>query len=421
MTANTVWIVNPYGSLPGESWATYRSTMLAESLAEHGYVVTQFISNFEHRSKAFRTGPDVVDAGERYRIQIVPGSGYESHVSLRRIRHERTFARNLLKAVSGQAPPDFIILAEPALFYYDILLKPLILEGGSILVLDVIDIWPELFELVIPAPLRRFSHVLLAPLYYWRRRLYRYPKAIVSVARDYQELARQLAPQEGVVFDVVYWGYDTRRAAPARTDNQELKDLVASRRGGEILVVYAGTLGENYDIQSILDLADRLPRDLAGKRRLRFVIAGDGPLRDLCRSRASDTLVFLGRLTPSDLAVLYEHSDIALSTYKGESTVAMPIKAFDYIRYGLPVVNSLGRDLGELVRTLGIGVNYTPGSAASLHDAVSYLALNDEVRRRCAANAKALAGEFSSEKQYGKFVSLLQRLKPAPQRVPTTA
>jgi len=407
----TVWIINPYGSLPTESWATYRSTMLARCLVDCGYEVTQFISNFEHRSKTFRSSAHHIlypEAG--YTIHVVPSTAYRSHLSLRRIRYERTYARNLLQVVRGVEPPDFIVLAEPSLFYYDILLNRLLLNGKTLLVLDVIDIWPELFELVIPRSVRPLSPVLLAPLYHWRKRLYGHADAIVAVARDYLEIARRLTARTDVLFEVVYWSYDSREPAGDLPTDPAVESLIDSKRRGEVWIIYAGTLGENYDIQSIVDVAGRLPAELQGRARVRFIVAGDGPQKSLCERHANDGLVFLGRLGAADLRVLYQHCDVALCTYKGESTVAMPIKAFDYLRYGLPMVNSLGRDLGELVRTHELGINYDSDEPSSLYRAIERLVSDDQLRCRSSAHARRLAEEFSSDIQYRRFANVLDRL-----------
>jgi glycosyltransferase involved in cell wall biosynthesis len=405
----SVWIINPYGSLPFESWATYRSTMLARCLAAHGYTVTQFISNFEHRSKTFRTAArEVIPAGDRYVIEVIPSTSYGEHISLRRVRYERTFARNLLSAVASRRRPDFIVLAEPSLFYYDILLRPLLRQPDSALLLDVIDIWPELFALVLPRGLRRWSGFLLAPLYFWRRRLYRRADAVVAVASDYLEIARRLVRRPDIPLEVVYWSYDNDRTAADSAALARVQDLVSRKQPGEVWALYAGTLGENYDIPAIVSLAQRLPANLKDSVALRFIVAGDGPLKQLCLDSASDAFIFLGRLGPADLALLHQHSDIALSTYHGESTVAMPIKAFDYLRYGLPIINSLGRDLGEMIRAHEIGINYDASRPSSLADAVTRLACDAPLRRRMSSNARALAGSFSADRQYGKFVRVLE-------------
>lgn len=408
----TVWIVNPYGTLPTEAWATYRSTMLAECLAARGYAVTQFISNFEHRSKTFRPpAPHGIDLSDGYRIELVPATRYDRHISLGRIRYERAYARSLLALTAGRDRPDFVILAEPSLFYYGILLHPLLLTSRQGLVLDVIDIWPELFELALPGPLRPISGLLLAPFFWWRRRLFRRADAVVAVARDYLAIASRMVDAARVPLEVVYWSWDPRRdAAPDGAVSEPVARLVAGKGPGEVWAVYAGTLGENYDIPAVLALARTLPPSLRPGVTLKIVVAGDGPLAEACRRQSGDDLVFAGRLAPADLALVLSHADIALSTYRGESTVAMPIKAFDYFRHGLPIVNSLGRDLGGLVREHEAGLNYEAGSATSLAAAVERLTRDPGLRARMAANAKRLAAEFAPERQYGRFVDLLEQL-----------
>ncbi len=407
----TVWIINPYGSLPTERWTTYRSTMLAECLVGHGYEVTQFISNFEHRSKTFRaTGAETRHVRPGYTIQIVPSSPYEKHISVARIRYERTFAHNLVGLAASATAPDFIVLAEPSLFYYDILLRPLILRPPSVLVLDIIDIWPELLELAVPRPVRFLSRALLAPLYYWRRKLYRYPQAIVAVARDYENLARQLTDRPEVLFETVYWSYDSQAATASSVADGRVQELVSRKQPNEVWIVYAGTLGENYDINAIITASKTLAEAGASRVPFKIIMAGDGPLKGLCEASTTDTLRFLGRLGAADMQQLYRACDVALATYKGESTVAMPIKAFDCLLYGLPIVNSLGRDLGALVRDHQIGLNYEAGSPASLAQALNRLIVDAELRSTCSGNARALAPQFSSDVQYAKFAALLRRL-----------
>jgi glycosyltransferase involved in cell wall biosynthesis len=413
MVNKTVWIINPYGTLPDESWATYRSTMLAEVLAKKGFIVTQFISNFEHRSKTFRAAQyEVRQMSERYFIAIVPSSAYTHHISLRRVKYERNYARNLLKAVEGSARPDFIILAEPSLCYYGILLRPLLLNDRSILVIDIIDIWPELFALALPRWSRNFAAVLLAPLFFWRKRLFKYTHAVVAVAEDYIQIAkRQTRNRSNVEFEIVYWAYDEKQSGHATAVNDSIKHLVDAKSPHDVWIVYAGTLGENYDIRAIVNAAEQFKAIGDTRFQVKFIVAGDGPLKDLCSQTQSESFHFLGRVAPNQLHLLYRHADVALSTYKGESTVAMPIKAFDYLEFGIPIVNSLGRDLGALIEDNEIGVNYNPTRPQALFKALELVIFDPELRKRMSANSKKLSPGFRAEVQYDKFAALLGRLK----------
>jgi len=410
--AKAVWIINPYGTLPAEAWSTYRSTMLAECLSAHGYEVTQFISNFEHRSKTFRAaGSQVIESPAPYRIEIVASTAYRSHISLARVRYERTFARRVLALARQRSKPDVVILAEPALFYYDIIVGGL-LGRGTALVLDVIDLWPELFGLVIPRILRPVSGVLLAPLYYWRRRLYQRADGVVAVARDYLEVASALT-RPHIPMEVVYWSFDERKdaAGPVGSSGEHVvQKLVGEKRPEEVWALYAGTLGENYDIRAIVAASRRVMSATNGRVRVRFIVAGDGPLASYCRENQSDSFVFVGRVGAGELAGLYRHADIALSTYRGESTVAFPIKAFDYLRYGLPIVNSLKRDIGAIIREHRVGINYDPADRDSLAAAVERLACDPALRAQMGDRARLLSREFSRSRQYSGFVRVLEAL-----------
>src|SRR5258708_1183278 len=79
-----VWIVEPYGSIPGEAWREYRYALAGRAFAAAGHEVIWWVANFEHRYKKFRTDGTwedrVVTPG--FTVRIVPTTGYSSHVSL---------------------------------------------------------------------------------------------------------------------------------------------------------------------------------------------------------------------------------------------------------------------------------------------------------------------------------------------------
>lgn len=93
-----IWIINPYGNLPNEGWREYRSNLVAEAFAKKDHEVVWWVSNFEHRSKKFRSNSwKDIQVNDKYLIKLVPSSSYTSHISLARIKHERNFANNFRK------------------------------------------------------------------------------------------------------------------------------------------------------------------------------------------------------------------------------------------------------------------------------------------------------------------------------------
>src|SRR5690606_30096685 len=120
------------------------------------------------------------------------------------------------------------------------------------------------------------------------------------------------------------------------------------RMPGDIWAIFAGTLGNNYDIPTVLLAAKKL---WELKIPMKIFIAGEGPLQKyLCKfidENHLDNVVFLGRLSFNELRSCYKHFDIGLAPYTKSSTVAMPVKIYDYFCAGLLVVNSLDGELEE--------------------------------------------------------------------------
>ena len=153
-----IWIVNPYGALPSEGWREYRSFMLAKALAARGHEVTWWISDFIHRSKTYRACGEISDPLLPQGVSVigVHSTPYSRNISWKRVKYEENYGLELVRIAEKKAVPDLIVMGDPALFF-----------GRTILayrnkfrcqmVLDVIDLWPELFTVALPKWLRPAS------------------------------------------------------------------------------------------------------------------------------------------------------------------------------------------------------------------------------------------------------------------------
>lgn len=403
-----IWIINPYGNLPGEGWRDYRSTLLANALVSKGYDVTWWVSNFEHRSKKFRSESwEELKVNDNFTIKLVPSTSYISHISIKRILYERTFAKNLRNIVfKTNEKPDLIILAEPALFISDIVLN-IINKFKVPLLVDILDLWPELFNIVLPNKLKFLGKYLLAPLYLRRSKLLRAADGIVGATNDYLQVATLV---NNTKFSrVVYLGIDLTE--PKKESNSFFSSLNLVKDEKELWVIYAGTLGDNYDIKTIIDCAKKIEKkDLFFK----IFIAGDGPLKFLLEEQIAlnnlNKLIYLGRMEINDLDYLYSKCDIALSSYVNGSTVSMPVKAYDYLAAGLPLVNSLNRELGHFVKAYKIGLQYQSENFEDMFNCLIYLYNNPLVLNEMKLNAKNLAKKFDVKIQYENYVNLVDEL-----------
>jgi glycosyltransferase involved in cell wall biosynthesis len=400
-----VWMVNPYGALPGDAWREYRTSLAARAFDAARHEVTWWVSDFDHRSRVHRRfASSTVNVSPRFRIHIVAGRGYARPISFGRIRFERAFARHVCQRAVNERRPDVILLREPALFTASAIVD--LADRWSVpLVLDIEDLWPELFHIALPKGLRWMGRLLFDPLYRRRARLLRRADGYIAVTQDYLDLAMSIAPKSYAA--LAYSGVDLQALRQELASTTPLPVAIRERvrAPGELWAIYAGTLGLNYDIPSIVSAARHL--QAAGIPATIF-IAGDGPSREATaqsiRKHQLNNCVLLGRLDAATLTKLYARCDVGLCTYVKGSTVSMPLKAFDYFAAGLPIINSLGRDLGAFVSSRKVGLQYVPQDAGSLAHAIRQLAEHPELRAQMAENSARLGEELDCRLQYERYV-----------------
>jgi len=398
-----VWIVNPYGTLPSEGWAEYRSSMLARAFARKGHDVVWWISDFVHRSKTRRT-PVTHEPALPDNVQIVclPTSPYRRNISLGRVAYEESFGRAFAASSEQAERPDLVVLADPSLFF-GTPVKQYARRHGVKLIVDVIDLWPEMFHLVLPRILQPLGRFIFAPLYARRARLVRESVGLVAVTGDYRDAV--LRGIEGVPSAVCYWGVESRKADAS-------EDLAGWPEGWssspeDLTVIYAGTLGEAYDLPCVIQAIELL---LKSDERTRFIFAGEGPFKgdiSALAERAPDRVAFIGSVPASELPGWYARSDIGLCGYAGGSTVSMPIKVFDYLAAGLAMVGSVGGEARQLINS-GCGLPYQAGNPESLAAAISQFSKSQTSLEAAKALSKSLSKDFDPVVQYDRFVDFAE-------------
>lgn len=214
-------------------------------------------------------------------------------------------------------------------------------------------------------------------------------------ARDLQE--RGGVPKAKV--SVIGLGVDPAAAIEKDVVRQRRKELLGD--GGKLLVVTIARLAPQKGIDVLIDVVRRVT---SHRRDIRFVVIGDGPLRDDVEGWSAEAgtescLRFAGR---SDEPYAYlKAGDLFLLTSNWE---ALPITIVEAFRAGLPVVAT---DTGGVKELVGPSVGRVARIADAKALAASVLEIfgNDELRREMSENALRLSTEdrFSPDYVHGLF------------------
>ena len=136
-----------------------------------------------------------------------------------------------------------------------------------------------------------------------------------------------------------------------------------------------------------------------------MLIVGDGPAREhLHREIAARSLTsrvhFTGEVSPDAIPGLLASMDVAVAPYPPAGMFySSPLKLYEYMAAGLPIVASRIGQVEEVIRDGLTGMLITPGHAAGLAKALRELETNPGKRALLGGAARAAIQEHTWENQ----------------------
>ena len=151
---------------------------------------------------------------------------------------------------------------------------------------------------------------------------------------------------------------------------------------------------------------------------LRLVIVGDGQLRgelerDLEERGLAHGAVFTGSLPHEEVAALIHRFDVALAPYPrpAHDFYFSPLKLFEYMACGAPVVAASLGQIAEVVRHGETGLLYPPGELDALVASCERLLEDPDLRRRMGrAAAKEIHTHYTWDHNAARVIELARSL-----------
>ena len=204
---------------------------------------------------------------------------------------------------------------------------------------------------------------------------------------------------------VVPNGVDVERVRPSTRPT-------ASATAVPFTVGFVGTLKPWHGVAVLMDALTLLERRCPGEYRL--LLVGDGPealpLRRQAEAAGVAQLVEpVGAVEPADVPHLLHRMDVAAAPYpQQEDFYFSPLKIYEYLAAGLPVVASAVGDIPALLRDGALGTLVTPGRADDLAAAIADLRADPERRSVLrSAGREAVVAEHTWTAVLDRVLSLL--------------
>lgn len=403
------WIVTVGEPLPTDEGSPrlLRSGALARYLAEKGHQVTWFNSRFDHTHKRLRTELPQSFAHEGVDIELLAAVGYRSNVSLRRVRDQIAAARDFSSRAQAMSRPDVILCSLPTLELCAAAVDLQRITQIPVL-LDIRDLWPDVYYRSVPKPLMPFLRTALFSQESLANRALRQATGIIGISPGYLDWGlRRAGRGAGPNDHMIPLGYEFKPLSDA-----EMVEAAGSidRLGvpaDRPIVWYVGTFGHQYDLGPVLKAARRFDGQPNSPT---FVISGVGDYEARWKAMAAGlgNTVFTGWITRPEIGWLRQHAAIGLQPYVAGAPQGLANKTFEYMSAGLPIVSSLAGENGDLLEQTGAGLMYPAGDAEGCFEAILAILSSPERARQISAVARTTYAErFSSAAVFGSLASAL--------------
>lgn len=414
-----VWLVTIGEPVPVDNSKKdrlHRTGYLAHYLAARDHKVVWWTSTFDHFRKQHLFDVDTnIQPSSNLTIRLLHGCGYSSNISISRIKDQRQIAKkfSLLSEESAELP-DIILAALPTIELCDACVD-FGKRRGIPVVLDMRDMWPDIFVSHAPRPAQPAARFLLNPMFKQAAKGCSQAAAITGITDAFVEWGLKRGNRtRGPLDRAFYMGYNTQ--APTPDEIREAEDFWDAQgiRAGEVFTAcFIGTIGHQFDLETVISGAKELS---ARGKQTRFVLCGSGDQIDYYKQLAADepSIVFPGWINSAQIFVLMRRASIGIDPMVDRYDFLATInnKAAEYMSASLPIVSSPRKGmLFELLKSKNIGASYDNGNGEGLADVLSELIDNPELLATMSANSRDLfESTFRAEKVYGDMMDYLQEV-----------
>ncbi|NOZ25648.1 MAG: glycosyltransferase family 4 protein [Nitrospirae bacterium] len=408
-----IWLVHIGELLPVDGPSRlFRYGILAEMLADRGHSVVRWAPTFVHAHKRQRVRQDsTIRINDRYRIELLYARGYNRNIGFGRLWFNHQMTRAFRRRIRDESPPDIILSGLPTPGMCKVAIEYAGCHNIPV-VIDVRDLWPDIFLTVLPKGLQRLGRLALQPAFNVNRLIFREADAVTAVSRSYLDWGLKYAGRErretDAVFPLAFLEESYGEEEMGRQRRFLLDRGVVPER---FICCFWGQFEASYDIETLIDAAVFLERTHGDK--IQFVLCGDGGKMSSLRRRTGrlKNVVLPGWVSPATIRALMEISDVGLAAYVENAPQSLPNKVFEYFSGGLPVLSSLRGELDRIISENRCGLLYGAGDAKSLVSVILKLYDDPRLRRRMGGNARRLFEErFSAARVYTSMIDHLERM-----------
>ncbi|WP_313893774.1 glycosyltransferase family 4 protein [Psychrobacillus sp.] len=357
-----IWVVSQFTDKFSTDTSNRYSYIFNQLKNDYQNDVRFVTSSFSHVTKSTKNI-------ENQDITLIDEPGYHKNASVRRVFSHFLYALRSYKYLKKNVDKgDILIVAIPS-NTLAMLLAILKKRKNFTYIVDIHDTWPESLFPILNTLIRFLS---LPFFFLWREMRHiavRNCDLLLAESRQYKDDHKGFL-NPGIKSHSILLGADITNLRSILPMNE--KD------DKKIRLVFAGTLGVNYDLDTIIRMIKSYDSSFR-ESNLEFVFFGNGEKEFMIKEAAleyPDLITHLNRTSYLEYISVLKSFDIGINSFQRNTNVKYSYKSVDYLISGLPVLNSLEGEFSEDVLQNDIGVDYIASDIDSLFSAIKQITIN---------------------------------------------
>lgn len=412
-----IWLLQTGEPLPlSNASRLLRTGILSEKLVQRGHQILWWTSAFEHQRKLMLVDKDTnLSISEGLTLRLLHGGGYTKNFSFARYRDHQIIAKKFRREARKLAKPDIIVASMPC--YH------LAYEGVRYakchnipVIVDIRDLWPDIFIDRLPSRLKGLGRLVLAQDYARLRYLLTHADSLIAMSKGCLNWAMKMVSRTSGEADKVFYHGKFALERDEYHNNRDSTSLCIKDIGNQKTLIFIGTFGESYELQLIVEVAQRFHR--MERDDVCFVLAGTGEKAKTIRKNAVGlpNVILPGWLSKTEVESLLKTGWAGLVACRSIEN-AIPNKSFEYLSASLPIISSLEGEMADLIEQHRIGLNYKPGDAEGLYHCIVTLLNQPDLYQEMSRSAAKFFQEYgNAEKIYMAYADHVERIAKARQK-----
>ena len=364
----------------------HRCGQLAYKFAENGHNVKWITSNFNHFTKSVIDIDSNFKVSNKFEITLLKTMPYKKNISLERFISHYFISKEFVKKIDDfKNNPDIIYVSFPTieLSYEAVKFGN---KNNIPVIVDIRDLWPDIFLSAVPSFLHPFAKIFLFPWYYQKKYTFKNASSIIAISNYFLNFGTKYLSTNNNLNKVFLKSFKPNNIVK-KTKNNKLK------------VIYLGAISKNklnFDI--VIDAFNKIGNNFE------LIVCGDGDDLAFFKSKSSKNIIYKGFVNKEEFTNYVAEADIGIVPLNNrfDFTTQLVNKSIEYLSYGITILSSLEGELKDFVIKNKIGFNYS--SSEELIGCLNHIYDDNEILDTFSKNAKRVFNEeFNFDSNFEKF------------------